>query len=201
MSLCSCISALDKLILSKQQATSSHRLCMHLKCTNCTAARGGGGRSVHSPVSPHSRTLIDSSLFHAFVLRYTRRHLDFTFIWIFDPLGFMPDVEDYGSYTAWLINVKEKLMVRKTCQIKILLLISILIYFIICKVLIVLLESLVKSRYLRTINVKVEIYFMFKVKCLMFTFIYVNNTTVVKSRSLIVLIINKQSLTIPHIIF
>lgn len=51
---CSCET--DKLILSKLAATSSHRLCVHLKCTNCTAARRGGRRSVHSLISPHSRS-------------------------------------------------------------------------------------------------------------------------------------------------
>lgn len=33
--------ATDKLILSKLAATSSPRLCVHLKCTNCTAAQKG----------------------------------------------------------------------------------------------------------------------------------------------------------------
>lgn len=51
----SCSRATDKLILSKLAATSSPRLCVHLKCTNCTTARRGEVAALAS--YPHTPAL------------------------------------------------------------------------------------------------------------------------------------------------
>lgn len=73
--------ATDKLILSKLAATSSPRLCVHLKCTNCTAAQKGEVAALSCYPPAYARARIDSSLSRAFVLRCTLRDLDFTFRW------------------------------------------------------------------------------------------------------------------------